>query len=135
MSRPVINIPPERIIAEIDGGTVEVTEDGAGSVPLAYDATISPGAEVTLVSATVPPAETWEVKYAEVIMRAYGKWRLLVNGILVGGGVNSPMQERDRDNLPPNLVANAGENIELKYTYGHGPVGIDIKAFVGVTVT
>lgn len=117
------------------GGALAVDPDavGLGHVFTGVGA-ISPGPETVVISETVPAGKTWRLRYGEIACRGFGKWRLLRDGVLIAGGVTSAAREHDRVSLPQGLVATAGQVIELRYTYTHGPASIDISAFLGVTI-
>lgn len=106
---------------------------GAGSV---YEATVavSPGPEAAVLTTVVPVGETWRIRYAKVACRGQGRWSLKLDGARIGGGVTGPARNESRDELPPAMVATAGQTIEVLYAYTHGPSSIDLDAFVGVTV-
>lgn len=116
------------------GGYVATDPEGPGDgFVLEATAAISPGPEVSIVSGIVPVGKTWRVRYGEVACRGLGRWRLLIDGGRVAGGVTSAAREHDRSEPPAGTKAIAGQLVDLRYTYTHGPAGIDVDAFVGVT--
>lgn len=96
-------------------------------------ATLAPGPETALLTSTVPSGKTWRLRYAEVVSRGYGRWRMTVDGVRVAGGVTSASHEHDRVELPIGTKAEEGQEVEVLYTYSHGPAGLDVDAFIGVT--
>lgn len=116
------------------GGYIATDPEGPGDGKvLQATSAISVGPEVTILTGTVPAGKTWRVRYSELVCRGHGRWRLLLDGVRIGGGLTSAAREHDRVSLPSGLKATAGQILEVKYTYGHGPANIDIDAFIGVT--
>lgn len=105
--------------------------EGEGKVLEASD-NLTVGAEVSLIDQTVPANTTWILRYAELVFRGLGRWRMTVDGVRVAGGLNSAGREHDRVDLPPGLQAEAGQAVKVLYTYNHGPANLSVDAFVGL---
>jgi len=91
----------------------------------------STGPSTTILSMAPATGVTWRVRYGEVVCRGVGRWNLVVDGVRVGGGATGPERAHDRTDMPGYVLALA--SVQVGYTYSHGPAGIDIDAFVGVT--
>jgi hypothetical protein len=103
-----------------EGKILEETED------------VSPGPEVELLNEVVPALKTWRLRYAEVACRGYGRWRMLVDGTRVAGGIVG-LREKDRTDFPSGTKALAGQTVQIMFTYSYGPAGIPVDSFIGVT--
>lgn len=107
--------------------------DRPGSV-LEGTASVTPGPEAALLSATVPGGQTWQLRYGEVCCQGYGRWRLVVDGTRIAGGATGPAREHDRSSLPGFVEAVAGQIVELLFTYYEGPADMTVDSFVGYVV-
>lgn len=116
-----------------DGGMAVTVSEPPGKV-LTATVSISPSVSAqTVYSGVVPVGKKWRVRYAELVAAGYGAWALHVNALEQGGGYVGPPRMHDRTTLPKFVEATAGQVVEVKYLYEHGPSGIPATAYVGIT--
>lgn len=107
------------------------SSQGQGIVIVANDSLTVSALDVIILSEVVPTGKTWKIQYAEVACRGYGRWKLKVNNIVVGGGLTNALKDHDRTDLPDYFYVSAGQTVEVVYLYSHGPALMPIDVFVG----
>lgn len=134
---PVVVYDPDQgkfFLLRGPGGYIATDPEGPGDGFVLEDTqALAPGPEIALLSVSVPSGKVWRLRYAELVSRGYGRWRMTVDGVRVAGGITSPAHEHDRVALPSGLRAEEGQVVEVLYTYSHGPANLDVDAFVGAT--
>lgn len=93
------------------------------------------GLEETLISETVPGGKIWALRISKMVCRAYGKYRILVDGVRVDSGVTSPVESNRSYSISPSEAASGGSVIEFMFTQSYGPTGIDAASFIRYTET
>ena len=88
--------------------------------------------DCTLISATVPANKIWKICYSKVVFRAWGKWRLVIDGNICGSGYTSPIESNERYDLTPDVDIPSGKQISLIYSYTHGPNSMPIEGYIGL---
>jgi hypothetical protein len=109
----------------------DTSSPGQGIVIVANDSLTVSALEVVVLSEVVPTGKTWKLQYAEVACRGYGRWKLTVDSIVVGGGLTNALKDHDRTDLPDFFYASTGQTVEVIYLYSHGPASIPIDIFIG----
>ena len=88
--------------------------------------------EAIIISQEVPVGKIWRIQYAEIACRGFGRWKIKIDDVIVGGGLSGPAREHDRTNLPDFFDAASGQTIDVVYLYCYGPNAMPVESFVGI---
>lgn len=127
---PIIGADVVALLTSIADSLLTLTAPGS---VLEASATANSGDVVSVLNSAVPAGKIWDLQYVEIVCRGVGKWNLTVDGVRIAGGATSASREHDRVDLPGRVRATAGQAILVEYTYSHGPNGMDLDAFIGLS--
>lgn len=85
-----------------------------------------------LISEIVPAGKKWKIQYSEICFRHNGRWKITLDDVIIGGGINGPSQIHDRTDLPDFFYATSGQTVKVLYLYVSGPNNVPIDAFLGI---
>jgi hypothetical protein len=116
-----IDYPARAVIIENDNTDpipVYITDAEPGTPTLITDERATdPGNQQELISFVVGVGVTLDLYQARVVTRVHGKWRVTVDGQLVGSGRTGPsISELSQFSWSPRLSATSGQNVKVLFT-------------------
>ena len=118
-------------MASISSSLVPATESGTHLI-INYLGVSSPLADTMISTSTVPVSKAWRLRLLQAQCRAFGYFKIIVNSVTVAKSNSGPASENQEFMWSPFFVANAGENVEIWYNQGAGPI-VDLSCFLFVT--
>lgn len=120
-------------MASISSTKIKDTASGGQGIVILSEDIVNPDInEYILISQEVPNGKTWRIKYSEVCCRGYGRWKIKVNDVQIGGGLNSPAKNKDRTDFPDFLDASSGQTVDVVYLYSYGPSDMPVDVYIGI---
>lgn len=114
----------------ITGGTVVEEAFNVKIIPDQRQTT--PNIEQDLINLDVPAGKNWRIRNIKIISRAYGKFALYADSVIIGEGVTSPAESNAKYEIFPYFPLAENLNVTVKFIQNFG-ASMDVSAYLQLT--
>jgi len=114
----------------ITGGTI--LEAPFNVKILSQQAQTTPAINQVLINANVPSGKNWRLRNLKLATRAYGKFIITANSVIIGEGFTGPAESNAKYEIFPYWPIASALNIKVEFIQSYGPA-MDVSAYLQLT--